>query len=92
MSEHTPGPWGIERGSSCYIVSRSAHMSADVAIVITRPSETQEADACLIAAAPDLLVALKSLYALVKGEVPSLLEDNVNGERALTVITKAEGK
>ena len=58
---HTPGPWGIEHGDEFEIVSRSPHLSATVAIVAARiPSETARADASLIAAAPELLEALKT--------------------------------
>lgn len=64
MSEHTPGPWHVERGE------RLIHTKA---IVIHGPNYQQAGDlgpvafatapnARLIAAAPDLLAALQDLY------------------------------
>ena len=52
----------------------------------------QLANARLIAAAPDLLEALKNLYALVQGECPSLLEDNHHDDIVASAIAKAEGR
>lgn len=63
MSNHTPGPWTISEGQS------------DIGIVIVRTLvamvtndedwpislEEQQANACLIAAAPDLLAALERI-------------------------------
>ncbi len=39
----------------------------------------------------ELLHALKSIYALVQGESPSLLEDNHDGDIVRAVIARAEG-
>jgi len=50
------------------------------------------ANARLIAAAPDLLDALKNLYALVQGECPSLLEDDHHDLMVSNAIAKAEGR
>lgn len=54
MSKHTPGPWvntgnGIHSGTRCVATT---HMN---------PKEQRDIDARLIAAAPDLLEALKDL-------------------------------
>jgi len=49
------------------------------------------ANARLFAAAPDLLDALQNLYALVKGECPSLLADDHHDEMVRTAIAKATG-
>lgn len=46
----------------------------------------------MIAAAPDLLHALKNLYALVQGECPSLLEDDHHNLMVSEAIDKAEGR
>lgn len=63
-SKHTPGPWqAAEAGGGYNIESRSPEMSATVAVICARRSVTGEADAHLIAAAPDLLAALERLDA-----------------------------
>ncbi|MBT9173470.1 MAG: hypothetical protein DDT21_01871 [Syntrophomonadaceae bacterium] len=66
MSNHTPGPWHVENdlqydgGTIPYIVSET-----DVWIAKTNTFSTNvEANARLIAAAPELLEALKKLLAL----------------------------
>jgi hypothetical protein len=93
MSDHTPGPWTlgpcshggllVRRGAS---VGRGAHPQHSLQIV-------PEADAHLIAAAPELLAALKELRASWAWEefaasfsIAALLE------RADKAIAKAEGR
>ena len=56
-----------------------------------------EADGRLMAAAPELLEALKKLYALVEGECPSLLDEDSGGDSRLDIeiraaIAKAKGE
>ena len=57
---HTPGPWTVratpESSNQDFIVCAGRHQIAPV-----QYSENSEADATLIAAAPDLLAALRSL-------------------------------
>lgn len=60
MAAHTPGPWkatgnGIHRGTTCVATT---HMD---------PHEQRAVDARLIAAAPDMLAALKLLVEDVRG-------------------------
>ena len=50
-----------------------------------------EANARLIAAAPELLMALTELFAMVQGEVPRLLEDHHLWDEISAVIAKAKG-
>lgn len=62
MTAHTPGPWLLREGSGNYlwevVVERRAGRSPRV---ICRPSgDHREANARLIAAAPDLLAAIKN--------------------------------
>ena len=70
---HTPGPWEARKGAGWY-VARPRYGGATLAVgmeavtLVTSPSETQwnddaesEANARLIAAAPDLLEALENL-------------------------------
>lgn len=66
MTQHTPGPWKPQAdthniiGHSCYDEFRFI-MSNDGIVARISNSQTQAADARLIAAAPDLLAALVDL-------------------------------
>ena len=90
--KHTPGPWGVTKhiGSTQYEVGQEKNRRKAVAVV-----KTQE-DARLIAAAPELLEALKGLVAqcdlacLVERdhETPEFVEALIT---ALEVREKAEG-
>lgn len=67
MSTHTPGPWKIVQGGDeeCIYIEESGHSPngrgaiATVFTVHEKPTENEQRDACLIAAAPDLLEALR---------------------------------
>ena len=88
MSEqHTPGPWVFRpdpNGKPHYWVKR------DGGFVICRVSGHGEADARLIAAAPELLAALESLLARSK-QVPyqNWLEEDQEVARAALARAKA---
>jgi len=63
-TKYTPGPWAVNRSTTpqheTEIVTRAQGLYGTVALVIGRAgSETGEADANLIAAAPELLAALQ---------------------------------
>lgn len=66
MSKHTPGPWAVmpPLGPGDMAV-QSAHVNAGgnfyVAVLPNSPHEESDANAHLIAAAPDLLAACKGL-------------------------------
>jgi len=65
-----------------------------VAFVLSRvnvPNERLDADARLIAAAPDLLAALQALVALDDGDKPDLWHFNVEFDAARAAITRATG-
>lgn len=69
--KHTPGPWTVLNGSSGLLIEQRVRLvdfdngvrPLHVAFIATSltPSPRAEADARLIAAAPDLLEALKDL-------------------------------
>lgn len=109
MSKHTPGPWKWhmevqERGPMGKGSLRYANLGR-----VLRPNwctgpegelwqawvNVSEADAKLIAAAPELLEALQELYADYKalsnsGDAgPIALEDRIAGIKALAAIAKA---
>jgi hypothetical protein len=82
QSRHTPGPWNVEYdGPSLPIITSHTLWFEIVALV-----RTNETDAHLIAAAPELLAALKEWAALTREESFDLLE------RTHAAIAKAEGK
>lgn len=90
MSKHTPGPWATDGGDTVVAMGNQ--------IVVTAPApdgasrEEMKANARLIAAAPDLLAALKAIFVLRPAGVGA-------NEYALTVeriandaIAKAKGE
>jgi hypothetical protein len=77
MSKHTPGPWKIWEQYIARITDRHE-------VICQWGSYSSEADARLIAAAPELLKALKVLVALYG-------EDSVSMGNARAAIAKAEG-
>lgn len=105
MSEikHTPGPWVASETDDFgdITISTEAGGLAIAAVVngafmaMGGKEAEQEANARLIAAAPDLLQSLKSLLAFVRdhsenGEV--IPPYTIEHERAIAAIAKAEGR
>jgi len=79
MSEHTPGPWThgpLPDGNSYWV----AHPSGMVAMVVT-----SEADARLIAAAPEMLAMLKQVEFIYDNTHPWYHD-------LCTTIAEAEGR
>ena len=87
-SEHTPGPWFYERDFDYYLIE-----TEDGHAVVTGKDNTEgnEADYRLIAAAPDLLEALRDMVALVRDVAPQYAESTV-AANARAAIAKAEGR
>ena len=105
MSKHTPGPWEIkDHGDPCYrYISAPEHIA--LAQVVWRVEEEDrspscEANAHLIAAAPELLEVLRWYAELAEDlirypwTVESTLAElrNDGGKRAKEVIAKAKGE
>lgn len=88
---HTPGPW---IANSCGVVLTEARSPAGHRATIAEcnsPSaEVDLANARLIAAAPDLLEALRALEILASRWLPYQDQDAINEARA--AIAKAEGR
>ncbi|MBC8009195.1 MAG: hypothetical protein H7067_03765 [Burkholderiales bacterium] len=63
--KHTPGPWSIAPGMPCCVWTDAVETGRGVAVTAmnARPPEEQIANACLIAAAPELFAALESCRA-----------------------------
>jgi len=102
MSKHTPGPWEIKAHSDpCYRnISGPEHLA--LAQVVWRVEEEDrspkcEANARLIAAAPDLLEALEKMVGLFEpGRVYDFKEVSALTYEALSIalsaLAKARGK
>lgn len=59
-TKHTPGPWRItDGGNVCNCVGHTLHDEGHVCIAFAQPVPEGEANARLIAAAPELLAALE---------------------------------
>lgn len=92
MSAHTPGPWRVNRKGG----SQTTVLSDDDLVVATAWSSTYrdaaEANARLIAAAPDMLAALEdALDAITDGVIlPDRRDEAIRVIQA--AIDKAEGR
>lgn len=94
MSNHTPGPWIID---GVEIRAVSSHESESICVM--SPCFT-DADASLIAAAPDLLEALKAFERIKDIWLPLEAEEqhaeemyalHMAGNKMLAAIAKAKG-
>jgi len=91
VSGHTPGPWRwstYHGGVTTATVSRDGCVSAIADIPAHHGGVSREANARLIAAAPDLLNALHLLAAHTH---PRTLDDHAAINIARAAIAKAEG-
>lgn len=87
---HTPGPWVVESGKPLMVVAEKGGMAVVVsdAIGIGKVTQTDRANAALIAAAPDLLEALKALLHH-EGDFKCGISDKLY-DQAENAIAKAE--
>ena len=69
MSAHTPGPWHVSRDQAV-VFGPGGQLMADCEIFGPAMYEERYANACLIAAAPDLLAACQ----LLEGRLESLMK------------------
>ena len=94
---HTPGPWNCNHSSaSGYDIVCSENSPTDVCVISRRDKTTGEIDANarLIAAAPELLAALERAYMALIGYLPAHrngVTDAAIGA-ASAAITKATGE
>lgn len=93
-TKHTPGPWRLRPSSGgrpAIIYGNDGWPVADVATYHGRVSqEQQDANACLIAAAPDLLENLQRMVRLLEVE-DARLANFGEVEAARAAIAKATG-
>jgi len=94
MSKHTPGPWEIKRHFDPGYKFISAQKHTALAQVVWRMEDEDrspvcEANAHLIAAAPELLEALQNLLKVHEGEGGT---QHHAGDMARAAIAKAKGE
>ena len=94
---HTPGPWNCNHSSaSGYDIVCSENSPTDVCVISRRDKTTGEIDANarLIAAAPELLAALETAYMALIGYLPAHRNDVTDAAigAARAAITKATGE
>lgn len=90
MSAHTPGPWSfVQSGTGDFPVwNVRIGTRGLITLPATADMETMDADARLIAAAPELLEALQKIVA----ESDADEWNGVSTSKARAAIAKAEGK
>lgn len=95
-TNHTPGPWALldreENSRTLTHITNGAHIVCALGTTRTDGSPNHYTNAHLIAAAPDLLSALRFLladYVAIEGE--KLTGSSVPVEKAMAAISKAEG-
>lgn len=94
MTKHTPGPWFVDGAKPWQIILRTEKTNMlRIASANTQFTRTYAANARLMAAAPELLEALKNATSVLKafaGHVKDGIAD-VTLEQARAAIAKAEG-
>jgi hypothetical protein len=87
--KHTPGPWWAGERAPKHLGSVIAIMSSGTKVATGVAHAWTEADAALIAAAPELLAALKALDPHLD-HIPGGIGGEIDDARA--AIAKAEGR
>ena len=89
ISKHTPGPWDMDEGDYGIYQIETSDQIAEV--FSHHPDEELKANARLIAAAPELLEALRELLEYDGGAF-CVCDDPYAMDRARAAIAKAEGR
>lgn len=96
--QHTPGPWTFNiRPSHCGSIAYVTTDRDRIEICVLYGDDQQIANARLIAAAPELLAALKAMsvafnVAMFRREISAGTEHSVIAEAAQAAIANAEGR
>ena len=95
-TKHTPGPWRVQVTGHSFVVEAHTHtevISVDENGNPCRWSEYNEANARLIAAAPEMLAALETAYMALIGYLPAHRNDVTDAaiSAARAAIAKATG-
>lgn len=91
--KHIPGPWRVQAKGFSFIVEEHTHtesISVDANGEECIWSEYNEATACLIASAPEMLIALRDLVNLVDSFDKS--DKLIELKKARAVLEQATGK
>lgn len=94
MSTHTPGPWSVEIDHLTQVHEFiRAYQEGEMFDIASLSDDTKdiEANARLIAAAPDLLAALDDLLSYLEGYDHDYPEAAPKFDRARAAIAKAQG-
>ncbi len=94
MTQHTQGPWSVQDIAAPGRVEKWVWSDkTPVCKVTIGNAEIAQANARLIAAAPDMLAALQELLATCEMNLDDLEEDTINAiTTALAAIKKAKGE
>jgi hypothetical protein len=97
MSKHTPGPWEVDSNAQgeLLVMSRDGAAIAVVPVGAYGRSERSQPNARLIAAAPELLEALRHVMQALDLVTPGRAADSPAARSlrvATAAIAKAEGK
>lgn len=94
MSKHTPGPWHVTNHTEVFVRDYAGYICIADCFARQLPPHERAANAILIAAAPDLLEALRTIvndYEFVKNNVGFGDRSAAYAETARKAIAKAEG-
>ena len=92
MSKHTPGPWKVDGKSDYFRISAQAHGGQYTVIGISRGAIPSDADAQLLASAPELLEFAKAYLRGYKYDGGNdRWTDSELRDMAAKAVAKAEG-
>lgn len=93
MTKHTPGPWHVGCGRASHIVYAADGYAVADAKTFHLKHESADANARLIAAAPDMLAALELAKSIVERLWPFEFDYEREAEKAINdAIAKAKGE
>lgn len=92
--KHTPGPWYVvyspKKRPGTFIRDRVDHL--EISYCNSAETSRPEADARLIAAAPDMLAGLEAVETALEYQTPDTEDDRELLEKIKRALTKARGE